>query len=153
MIKTGALSFTGTKDETAAEEAEETYSMSDMFTKDIDFLESNIFRLKQDLTINGLKLFDFVQIKRHEVTTVFSKNVVLEIADISQKVLLDMARGERRLLTLINATVSHEMRNPVNSIHVQVLEMGNLNEQLSYLIEQLSNGNVKKMKKKLASVL
>jgi len=30
--------------------------------------------------------------------------------------LYNKAKGEKELLTLINATVSHEMRNPCNSI-------------------------------------
>jgi len=29
----------------------------------------------------------------------------------------DIADGEKKLLALINATVSHEMRNPTNSIY------------------------------------
>jgi signal transduction histidine kinase len=28
----------------------------------------------------------------------------------------DLANGEKKLLALINATVSHEMRNPINSM-------------------------------------
>ena len=36
--------------------------------------------------------------------------------DISQKILYEMAVGEKRLFSLINATVSHDMRNPTNSI-------------------------------------
>jgi len=28
----------------------------------------------------------------------------------------DMANGEKKLMALVNATVSHEMRNPINSI-------------------------------------
>jgi len=27
-----------------------------------------------------------------------------------------MEKGDKKLMTLINATVSHEMRNPINSI-------------------------------------
>jgi hypothetical protein len=33
----------------------------------------------------------------------------------------DIAKGEKKLLQLINATVSHEMRNPINSIQNQLL--------------------------------
>ena len=42
--------------------------------------------------------------------------------DVSQKVLYEMAVGEKRLFSLINATVSHEMRNPTNSIQAQLQE-------------------------------
>ena len=40
--------------------------------------------------------------------------------DVSQKVLYEKAVGEKRLFSLINATVSHEMRNPTNSIQAQL---------------------------------
>ena len=33
---------------------------------------------------------------------------------------VEMANGEKRLFSLINATVSHEMRNPTNSMQAQV---------------------------------
>ena len=49
-----------------------------------------------------------------------------------------MAIGEKRLLSLINATVSHELRNPMNSIHVQVTEMNILNQRLESLVNDLS---------------
>lgn len=42
------------------DQQEESFSLEDMFTRDISFLENNIFRLKQDVTINSIKHFDFV---------------------------------------------------------------------------------------------
>lgn len=62
---------------------------------------------------------------------------MLQITDISSKILYEMAMGERRLLSLINATVSHEMRNPINSILMQVSEMDALNLQLEDFIHQM----------------
>ena len=46
----------------------------------------------------------------------FMKCDVIQLIDISQKIMYEMAVGEKRLFSLINATVSHEMRNPTNSI-------------------------------------
>ena len=60
--------------------------------------------------------FKFVQIHRKEVKTDFSTHEVIQLIDISNQILYEMANGEKRLYTLINATVSHEMRNPTNSI-------------------------------------
>ena len=45
-----------------------------------------------------------------------------------------MSIGEKRLQSLINATVSHEMRNPLNSIHVQVSQIKMLNEEMKELL-------------------
>ena len=44
---------------------------------------------------------------------------VLKIIDVSKDILYERANAEKRLLALINATVSHEMRNPINSINSQ----------------------------------
>ncbi len=44
------------------------------------------------------------------------KHDVLQIIDISSQIKYDIANGQKKLLSLINATVSHEMRNPLNSI-------------------------------------
>ena len=37
-------------------------------------------------------------------------------SDVSSKILYDTKKAEGELLTLINSTISHEMRNPLNSI-------------------------------------
>ena len=44
---------------------------------------------------------------------------------------------ERNLLTVINATVSHEMRNPINSISALNIKQDQINEKLSLLIEKI----------------
>ena len=45
-----------------------------------------------------------------------SKQKIVQINDVSAQVMFNVAQGEKQLLSLINATVSHEMRNPINSI-------------------------------------
>ena len=42
--------------------------------------------------------------------------IMLYFSDISQKILYDTSKAEGELLSLINSTISHEMRNPLNSI-------------------------------------
>ena len=44
---------------------------------------------------------------------------MMQIIDISKDIMYSIANGEKKLLALINATVSHEMRNPLNSITSQ----------------------------------
>ena len=41
---------------------------------------------------------------------------MLCMTDVSQLMLYDSQKAESELLTLINSTISHEMRNPLNSI-------------------------------------
>ena len=41
---------------------------------------------------------------------------MLCLSDISNRILYENCQAEGELLTLINSTISHEMRNPLNSI-------------------------------------
>ena len=49
--------------------------------------------------------------------------IMIQIIDISQKILYDELQAEKSLLTLINATISHELRNPLNSLIGQIISM------------------------------
>ena len=42
---------------------------------------------------------------------------MIQINDVSKEILYAKEKTHNELLNLINATVSHEMRNPLNSIH------------------------------------
>lgn len=64
----------------------------------------------------------YVQVRRERIQTWFRKHDVIKLIDVTEKVLYELAEGEKRLFSLINATVSHEMRNPINAIHGQVQE-------------------------------
>ena len=41
---------------------------------------------------------------------------MLQFIDISKSILYDMEKAHNVVLSMINACVSHEMRNPLNSI-------------------------------------
>jgi signal transduction histidine kinase len=49
--------------------------------------------------------------------------------------MFNRVNGEKKLLALINATVSHEMRNPLNSIHSQNLKQTQISEKFKELID------------------
>ena len=62
--------------------------------------------------------FKYIQFKKSlimDITQGTRKNILC-FQDISQKILYDSSKAESELLTLINTTISHEMRNPLNSI-------------------------------------
>lgn len=63
--------------------------------------------------------FKYVQIKSQQFEMNGQHQLLLQIIDISSDIMYDAAQGEKKLLALINATVSHEMRNPANSIRCQ----------------------------------
>jgi len=59
---------------------------------------------------------------------------VLNIVDVTSKVLMDILTVKQHMLETINATVSHEMRNPINAIHCQNYRIKDLIEQLDFII-------------------
>lgn len=59
---------------------------------------------------------------------------MLQIIDISSQVLLEKQKTHSKILTVMNATVSHELRNPLNSIIALNLETDNLYKTLNALI-------------------
>ena len=65
----------------------------------------------------------------------------------------DMANAERRLMAQINAMVSHEMRNPANSIHCQNLKQKMLNERISELIQDKEMKSIRVLRRQLKKIL
>ena len=41
---------------------------------------------------------------------------LLQIIDVNDKILYNETKAEKSFLTLINAAISHELRNPLNSL-------------------------------------
>jgi hypothetical protein len=55
-------------------------------------------------------------VKRLEYSVNNKTQIVIKLTDVSGSILYNIASGEKKLLTLINAAISHEMRNPINSM-------------------------------------
>ncbi len=53
--------------------------------------------------------------------------------------LYNEVNAEKSFLTLINAAVSHELRNPLNSLVGQVASMMNFFQRFTNLINQISD--------------
>jgi signal transduction histidine kinase len=83
--------------------------------------------------------FSFFQFKKCRVYDNSNQNYkfMLCFTDISQKILYDTSKAEGELLSLINSTISHEMRNPLNSIVNQCTIMESLLHSFKLLIEQI----------------
>ena len=65
------------------------------------------------------------------------EKVMLQFIDISKSILLDLEKNSNQVLEMINACVSHEMRNPLNSIIAQNLEKKHLYEEMELKIQEL----------------
>ena len=76
---------------------------------------------------------------------------MLQFVNCSKDILYDREKTQSELLMLINATVSHELRNPLNSLMAQNIEKKALYKQMLKMIEESEmDGEVKV---KLCSIL
>lgn len=62
---------------------------------------------------NSIPTFKFFSIKK---STLKDQQVLLCFNNISQKIMIETSSAETELLSLINSTFSHELRNPLNSV-------------------------------------
>ena len=61
---------------------------------------------------------------------------MLQLLNISKDILYDREKTHSDLLMLISATVSHELRNPLNSLIAQNMEKTALYKELSEEIDK-----------------
>jgi signal transduction histidine kinase len=59
---------------------------------------------------------------------------MLKLFNVSKYILYDREKTHSELLMLINATVSHELRNPLNSLMAHNMEKTALYKELSEVI-------------------
>ena len=57
--------------------------------------------------------------------------------NISNTILYDMEKSQNQVLEMINACVSHEMRNPLNSIIAHNIEKEHLYREIETLVHRL----------------
>ena len=85
-------------------------------SKNIDQIIKNLSCMK-GIDEEYIPKFKFFKINKSQVKgTGDVDKIMICFVDISQKILYDTSKAEGELLSLINSTISHEMRNPLNSI-------------------------------------
>ncbi len=67
----------------------------------------------------NFKKYRFVQIKKKYFKRENQQMTMIQIIDISDSILYDKSKAQNEFLSVINATVSHELRNPLNSISAE----------------------------------
>lgn len=68
--------------------------------------------------------------------------IMIQIIDVSDKMLYNEVKAEQEFLTLINATVSHELRNPLTSLICQTTQMEHYFKGFKLLISSLKVGEI-----------
>ena len=74
----------------------------------------------------------YYQIKASKIQIENQSSIMLKIIDITVEVMLNKQKTHNKLLSVINSTVSHEIRNPLNSIVA-------INHEKKYLYQALQN--------------
>jgi hypothetical protein len=72
--------------------------------------------------------------------------------DVTTQILYDHKNAEIKLLQLINACVSHEMRNPLNAIHFQNIAMDEINKEIQMILAD-DTLKVQQIKNRMTKIL
>ena len=83
----------------------------------------------------------YVQIKLTKMMYRQDWQSIVQIIDISGSIMYDQEQAQSSFLALINATVSHELQNPLNSILAQNVEKTNLYQEMSEIVQQMDHGS------------
>ena len=80
-------------------------------------LNDQIFQLNHRRSNNQSK-YKFVMLKVNEIKDdeSESKKILIRLIDMSDKILVNEQKAEQSFLTLINAAISHKLRNPLSSL-------------------------------------
>lgn len=77
----------------------------------------------------------------------------IQIIDVTARVKFDFAMVDKRIQELINAMVSHELRNPLNSIQNQNFLQQCINEKIEEIIHDEGMKTEAEIKAKLKTLL
>ena len=125
---------------------EEQYlSFDQLLEMESNKLEQTIFKMKfSDLetgTGTGLNIqqqYQFIQFRVKDYEKGDQKMKLLQIIDVTSYILYTEFKAKNQFTSLINACVSHELRNPLNSIISKNIEKSALYLQLQIKLQQMS---------------
>lgn len=86
-------------------------SIRDFLNQEQNFLDSKTF----ERDVEGREK-QFFNVKLSEIVSEGNQMVMIQFVNVSAKVYLKEKEVERKLLTLINMCISHELKNPLNSL-------------------------------------
>jgi hypothetical protein len=101
----------------------------ELFTIDKQILENKVFVYvseNEQENGEGQKQLKYYSLGINKLDSFNTKFYVLKINDVTINIQFDLNLGEKRLLELVNACVSHEMRNPINAILAMNLKLTDL---------------------------
>ena len=88
------------------------YTLKDIINIDKSRLKKMFFVFSQEY----FQAEKYFMIKINRLVGENENEVMISILDTSHEILCNQEKAHNELLTMINATVSHELRNPLNAI-------------------------------------
>ena len=129
MSKASSYKFLRKNDTHKSEHDFQFLSLREILQKSPDFLDHKIFQLDVSdcfsIESGTEPQFKYVQLK---LSTIDVQKMMLQIIDVSHKILYNESKSKQVLLTMINAAVSHELRNPLSSLIGQKTNLDNCSE-------------------------
>jgi signal transduction histidine kinase len=86
----------------------------------------------------------FIRIKNTHLERNEKNSLMLQIKNVSSEIQYDNEKSHSDLLMMINATVSHELRNPLNSLIAQNIEKKALYKEVIKVVLQSKIDDVAK---------
>ena len=125
------------------------FALREILCQSKQYLSDKVFQVTRSGEKDHDASFQFVHFKLGTIKSVPSSasrnadRTFLQMIDVSHKLLYNEAKAEGSFLTLINAAVSHELRNPLNSLIAQVSTMSEFFDDVIKIIKQLPDSEFK----------
>ena len=120
---------------------EKTYSMQELLEMNPKKLEKMTFEIKN----NNQGQVPYVKIFAKTYSNNNTIKKMVKIIDVTKNIMYDQVFAENEFLSITNATVSHELRNPLQSISSQNLKIKLCLKELLSIIGLGKNKTVKEI--------
>ena len=101
-------------------------------------LADRVFELT-DVISKGSEDFGFKYVVLKMKNFSNSEKTLLQIIDMSDKILYNKVKAEKSFLALINAAVSHELRNPLSSLIGQIEQIQDYFESFKLILNDITD--------------
>ena len=118
------------------------YSLKDLLSMENEEIKAFVFQYEligQPVEENPRRapLKRYFSIKLNKLELFGDSFKVINLQDQTVNILFNISQGEKKILQLVNACVSHEMRNPINSILATNLKLRASSSELRDLMRQI----------------
>ena len=119
--------------EDESDDKQTLYNLEEILEKSQSFLNDKVFEIDIENSENAPD-FKYVHLK---IKNIKNERKLIQIIDMSDKMLYNEVKAEQKFQTLMNAAVSHELRNPLSALIGGIQTMKSYLENILYLIDGL----------------